>query len=213
MTTRTPQATPSQNSLQTMNDPSQAPIAATKRRAVGAFQGYEVTEVALRELSDTGFSMDRVSVVGHDIYQHPDFIGAHTSDHILKHDKQTKAAAGAMTGTVTGSTVGGLTGLLVGLGVIAIPGVGPVMMAGAAATAIVSAISGGVIGAAAGSLVGGLIGLEIPADRAKAYSDRVSRGEYLVVVDGVDADVILAGLIFDKHGVSDWYTYDLSVRS
>ena len=106
----------------------------------------------------------------------------------------------------------GIRGSL-GLGVIALPGVGPVMLAGAAATAIATAISGGVIGAAAGSLVGGLIGLEIPADRAKAYSDRVSQGEYLVVVEGLEADIARAGSIFGKHGVHDWYTYDLSVES
>jgi len=41
-----------------------------------------------------------------------------------------KADEGAATGAVTGGAVGGLTGLLVGLGALAIPGIGPVMLAG-----------------------------------------------------------------------------------
>jgi hypothetical protein len=187
-----------------------------KHRAIGAFPNYATTESALHELNNSGFSMDRISVIGRDINQHPDLVGAHTSESMVQPQdldaRQTEAENGAVSGTVAGTAIGGLTGLLVGLGVVAIPGVGPIMLAGAAATAIATAISGSVIGAAAGSLVGGLIGLEIPADRAKVYSDRVAKGEYLVVVEGVEADIILAGLIFSKHGVNDWHTYDLSVE-
>jgi hypothetical protein len=212
MTTQTSPRTPSQNNANQANSVFQEQGKMYKHRAVGAFQNYEVTEVALRELSDSGFSMNRVSVVGRDIYQHPDFVGAHTDDHVVSDTNQTKAETGALTGTAAGTAVGGLTGLLVGLGVVAIPGVGPVMLAGAAATALVTAISGGVLGAAAGSLVGGLIGLEIPADRAKAYSDRVSQGDYLVIVEGSEADIVLAGSILGKHGVHDWYTYDSSAE-
>jgi hypothetical protein len=84
------------------------------------------------------------------------------------------------------------------------------MLAGAAATAIATAVSGGVIGAAAGSLVGGLVGLGIPADRAEVYSDQVSRGDYLVMVEGSEADIAQAHSIFSDHGIHDWYVYDLT---
>jgi len=43
---------------------------------------------------------------------------------------------------VTGGAVGGLTGLLVGLGALAIPGVGPVMLAGATCCSPATALSG-----------------------------------------------------------------------
>ncbi|MEA5509407.1 signal transduction histidine kinase (STHK), LytS [Crocosphaera sp. UHCC 0190] len=119
----------------------------------------------------------------------------------------------AAKGTVAGGAVGGLTGLLIGLGLVAIPGIGPIMLAGAAATAIATTISGTVIGAAAGTLAGGLVGLGIPADRAKIYSDRVSDGDYLVMVEGSEADIDLAKSIFDKHSIDDWYAYDLPSES
>jgi hypothetical protein len=188
------------------------------RRAIGAFSNYATIEAALRELNNSGFSMNQVSVVGHDVDQNTNIAGAHTTDRMINNDTtrdadQTKAEEGVRAGTVAGGAVGGLTGLLVGLGAVAIPGIGPVMLAGAAATAIASAISGSVIGGAAGSLVGGLMGLNIPANQAKGYSDRVDRGEYLVVVEGSEADIAAAGMILAKHRVSDWYTYDLPVES
>ena len=56
------------------------------------------------------------------------------------------------------------------------------MAGGAIATAIATALTGGAIGAAAGGLTGGLVGLGIPENRARVYSDRINRGEYVVFV-------------------------------
>ena len=126
---------------------------------------------------------------------------------------ENKAKETAVDGAIAGITIGGFAGLLIGLGALAIPGVGPVMLAGATATAIASAISGGVIGAAAGSLTGGLVGLGIPEDRAKLYGDRIAQGDYLVIVEGSEADINLAKSIFDKHDIDNWYIYDVSSKS
>ncbi len=182
------------------------------KRAVGTFSSYQDAETALRELKDSGFSMDRVSVVGNNVDRHTDVSGADASTRLqdagrhAAHD--TEADEGVKKGAVAGGTVGGLTGLLVGLGALAIPGVGPVMLGGAVATALATAISGGAIGAAAGSLVGGLVGLGIPEDRAKVYGDRVSRGDYLVIVDGSDDEIHQAEAILSHRGIQDWGIYD-----
>ncbi len=187
------------------------------QRAIGTFSSYEAAETALRELKDRGFMMDRVSVVGNDINRQTEITGANTSGRLAdvgnmdSHDNEAEETA--QKGAVAGGALGGLTGLLVGLGAIAIPGVGPVMLAGAAATAIATAISGSVIGAAAGSLTGGLVGLQIPEDRAKVYSDRVSQGDYLVMVEGSAADIAVAESVFSKHRIQEWYVYDLHGES
>jgi hypothetical protein len=213
-------------------------------RAVGTFSDHKTTDIALHELKDRGFLMDKVSVIGRDIYHYPEFTGANTSDRLVNTGNlaseettgrfvdagnvatekttdrpidldtdENRAKETAVDGAIAGSTIGGVAGLLVGLGALAIPGVGPVMLAGAAATAIATAISGGVIGAAAGSLTGGLVGLGIPEDRAKIYDDRITEGGYLVIVEGSDVDINLAKSIFDKHDIHDWYIYDLSSKS
>lgn len=182
------------------------------KRAVGTFANYRDAEAALYELRDSGFPMDRISIVGRDIAHHDEVAGASASDRIAAGSKQvardTEADEGAKTGAIAGGALGGLTGLLVGLGALAIPGIGPVMLGGAAATAIATTLSGGAIGAAAGGLVGGLVGLGIPEDRARVYSDRISRGEYLVMVEGSEEEIRRAEAILGHRGIQDWGVYD-----
>ncbi|UBF29019.1 general stress protein [Kovacikia minuta CCNUW1] len=133
------------------------------KRAVGTFSSYQEAESALRELRDSGFSMDRVSLVGRDVDRHEEIARGNAGDRLAEGTKRaahdTQADEGAKTGAVAGGTLGGLTGLLVGLGVAAIPGIGPIMLGGAAATALATTLAGGAIGAAAGGLVGGLVRL------------------------------------------------------
>lgn len=186
------------------------------KRAVGTFSSYGDAETVLRELKDSGFPMDRVSVVGRDIDRNSEIAGAGASDRLSDAGKRaahdTEADTGAKTGALAGGALGGLTGLLVGLGALAIPGVGPIMLGGAAATALATTISGGAIGAAAGTLVGGLVGLGIPEDRAKIYSDRVSQGNYLVMVEGTDEEIHQAELILSHRGIQDWGVYESAAR-
>jgi hypothetical protein len=187
------------------------------QRAIGTFSSYETAEIALRELKSRGFVMERVSIIGNDISNRPEFTGANTSNRIADvndmDSNDNESAETAKKGAIAGSTIGGIAGLLVGLGAIAIPGVGPVMLAGAATTAIATAISGSVVGAVAGSLTGGLVGLQIPEDRAQIYSDRVSQGDYLVIVEGSKAEISTAESVFSNHHIDEWYVYDLSNES
>lgn len=176
------------------------------QRAVGTFATRREAEQALNELRDSGFPMDRVSVVAKDSDRVDQMAGADMSDRV--DNKGNKADDGAKTGAVSGGTVGGLTGLLVGLGALAIPGLGPVMLAGAGATALATALSGTAIGAVAGGFLGALVGLGIPEEEARAYSDRVSRGEYLIIVDGTEADVSRTAAILSKRGIQNWAVYN-----
>ena len=152
-------------------------VLTTNRRAVGVFSSHKDAENALTELRNAGFSMNHVSIIAKDSerLEQSDRIG---ETRVQELTENTQVDEGAKTGAATGGAVGGLTGLLVGLGTLAIPGVGPIMLAGAAATAIATTLAGGAIGAAAGGLVGGLIGLGIPEDRARAYHDHVVQGGY-----------------------------------
>jgi hypothetical protein len=173
------------------------------RRAVGVFTHRRDAERALHQLRDSGFPMDRISVVARD-GDGGDIAGAEV------HDKNmgNKADEGATVGALSGGALGGLTGLLVGLGTLAIPGVGPIMLAGATATALATTLAGAGIGAAAGGLLGGLIGLGIPEERAREYNQRVERGHYLVIVDGTDAEIATAETILRQGGIEDYGIYD-----
>jgi len=176
------------------------------KRAVGVFSSRRDAEIALRELRDSNFPMDRVSVITRDGDRQEDIAGADVRADIRDPD-DNKADEGAATGALTGGALGGLTGLLVGLGTLAIPGIGPIMLAGATATAIATTLAGTAIGAAAGSLIGALIGLGIPEDEARGYNDRVSRGDYLIMIEGNDEEISRAAAILRHRGIQDWKVY------
>jgi hypothetical protein len=176
------------------------------KRAIGVFSNYQAAEQALRQLQDLGYLMDQVSVIGQDsdrLNQSAKLDNEH--DHYAQDDNRIDDSAKA--GAVSGGAVGGLTGLLVGLGTLAIPGVGPILLAGALATTLATTAAGGAIGAAAGGLIGGLIGLGIPEERAEAYNQQVSKGNYLMIVDGTSDEIAQAETILRSQGIHDWEIY------
>ncbi|BDI16739.1 hypothetical protein ANSO36C_25410 [Nostoc cf. commune SO-36] len=177
-------------------------VVGIQKRGVGVFSNRRDVENALHELKSVGFDMNRVSVITQD-GDRDDIAGAEVRDRV-----GDKSDEGAKVGAATGGALGGLTGLLVGLGTLAIPGVGPIMLAGAAATTIATTLAGAGIGAVAGSLLGALIGLGIPEERAKVYDERVRRGHYLVILDGTDAEIIRAEAILNRQGVEEFGIYD-----
>lgn len=178
-------------------------IGARHRRSVGVFPNRQAAEQALHELRDSGFPMDRVSVVTRDADKHDEIAGADVRDRV-----GNKADEGATIGALSGGALGGITGLLVGLGTLAIPGVGPIMLAGATATTLATTLAGGAIGAVSGGLLGALIGLGIPEERARVYEDRIKRGGYLVIVDGTDDEISRAESILRRRGIEDYGVYD-----
>ena len=86
----------------------------------------------------------------------------------------------------TGAALGGLGGLLVGLGVLAVPGIGPLLAAGPLAGALGGMLAGG----AAGGVIGGLSAIGVPEEYARDYAARIEQGHTLVSVrtDEVTAD-------------------------
>ena len=106
-------------------------------------------------------------------------------------DQETEAGPGAGLGAV----VGGTAGLLAGLGLLAIPGLGPVVAAGWLATTALGAVAGG----ATGGIVGSLIGAGVTEDNAHIYSEAVRRGGTLVSVHTQDHNTAIVQSILGKY--------------
>lgn len=83
------------------------------------------------------------------------------------------------------AALGAGAGTLLGIAALAIPGVGPLLAAGAiASTAIpAAALTGAAIGAATGSVVGLLKDHGVSDDDAVYYEDRINQGGVFVSVD------------------------------
>jgi hypothetical protein len=148
------------------------------------FDTHTQALAAITDLEAAGIDHDRISLVanngdnwhrGHE----------HKEGH-LGHDND--AAEGAGKGAATGGLIGGAGGLLAGLGMLAIPGLGPVVAAGWLVSTAVGALAGAAVGGATGGLLGALKDAGHTDDEAQVYAEGVRRGGTLVSVKAEDSD-------------------------
>lgn len=131
---------------------------------------------------------------------------ANNSDNWFSADKQVDRdrdgvddrAEGAGKGAGIGAGLGGAAGLLAGLGLLAIPGLGPVVAAGwLAATAV-----GAAAGAATGGIVGALTEAGVSEEEAHSYAEGVRRGGTLVSARVADSDRIRLDSLLNESAVN-----------
>ena len=143
------------------------------------YDNHNDAQRAVRRLESAGVPHSDISMV------------ANNSDSWFNTDKVDRdrdgvddRAEGAGKGAGIGAGVGGTAGLLAGLGLLAIPGLGPVVAAGwLAATAV-----GAAAGAATGGIVGALTEAGVSAEDAHSYAEGVRRGGTLVSARVADAE-------------------------
>lgn len=132
------------------------------------FDNYDDARDAVAELEATGVPEQDLSIV------------ASNSDNSFEDDDSSAAAEGAAGGAGIGAVVGGAGGLLTGLGLMAIPGVGPVVAAGWLAATAAGVAAGAVAGGAAGGIIGALTDSGVPENEAHVYAEGIRRGGALV---------------------------------
>ena len=152
----------------------------TQHRAViGTFPSREVAGLALDQLILSGFPVAQVFLLGHDSKPQNSWVPSHSFGAV------TGTATGLKKGMILGNFVGGTTGLLLGVGLMALPGVGQLMLSSAIAFVL---LSGGIC-TAAGGLTGALIGLGLTSEQAKKCGQQVSNGSFLIVVEGTEQNI------------------------
>ena len=130
-------------------------------------------------------------------------IVSNNADSRYDKNRSTHTAEDAGKGAGIGAAVGGVGGLLTGLGLLAIPGVGPVVAAGWLAATAAGAVTGAVVGGAAGGLVGALTGAGVPERDANFYAEGVRRGGTLVTARVDDARAAMAQEILQRFKAVD----------
>ena len=140
-----------------------------KTTVIGVFRDTTAADRAINELKSLGFTREDISFVTKD----RGFTS--TADTGGTTGAETK---GAGTGAILGGLGGGALGWLLGVGALTIPGVGPIVAAGALA----ATIAGAAAGAVAGGIVGALVGAGVPENEAKQYEKDVKEGRTLVAV-------------------------------
>jgi hypothetical protein len=155
----------------------------TARTFTHLYDTYDDAVHTVQALESAGVPHDSISIVANnadDRYSTtPDTVAEDNATATTTEHESSGAGAGATLGTVAGGAVG----LLTGLGLMAIPGVGPVVAAGW----LIATITGAGVGAAGGGLLGSLVGAGVPEEHAHTYAEGVRRGGTLVSVRADEA--------------------------
>jgi hypothetical protein len=149
------------------------------RTITGLYDSYDDARSAVKALEDAGVPSDHISIISNKDGRE-DIEG-----------QGNNAAEGAGTGAGIGAVAGGAGGLLTGLGMMAIPGVGPVVAAGWLAATAAGAVAGAVAGGAVGGIVGAMIESGVKEEDAHVYAEGVRRGG-AVVAAKVEEDKVAA---------------------
>ncbi|MDR6756792.1 hypothetical protein J2Y48_002085 [Mycoplana sp. BE70] len=165
------------------------------RTATGLFDTYEDARRAVTDLEAAGIPADDISIVSH----------AGGAD-------KSYAAEGLGAGAGLGALAGGAGGLLAGLGLMAIPGVGPVVAAGWLAATAAGAAAGAAAGGAAGGIIGALINAGISEEEADIYAESVRRGGAMVVAKVSDTQMAEAEDILQNANRVDVASRGLAYR-
>jgi hypothetical protein len=154
------------------------------------FDQYSDAAAAVRELEAIGVPHEDISMVASDLER--------------RHgDEPSATAADAGAGAGIGAVVGGAGGLLAGLGMMAIPGVGPVVAAGWLAATAAGAAVGAAAGGAAGGLIGALTEGGVPEQEAHVYAEGIRRGGTLVTARVADSRLAPANEVLRRFNPVD----------
>ncbi len=134
---------------------------------------------ALRSVGDliaAGFSQGNISVLV------PDQQGSER----LYREKSCKASEVSPGEAAAGGAIGGTLGLLAGIGVLAIPGVGPIIAAGP----LMVALTGMSVGGALGGLLVAFLRMGISESKARRYAHQLKAGGVLLSIRCATSDEI-----------------------
>ncbi len=187
------------------------------------FDHYSDAENAVRDLEAMGVPHSDISIVangsagthsaaltGHnDVGTRAAVAGHETADAVGHADDRGDVSRGA----TTGALVGGAGGLLAGLGLLAIPGLGPVVAAGWLLATATGAGIGAAGGAATGSIVGALKNSGHTDEEAHVYSEGVRRGSTLVSAKVPDTMATSAVDMFSRYNAVDAATRGPAYRA
>ncbi len=159
------------------------------------YNSYPAAQDAVNALEAAGIKHGDISIIASNADEWYDAKKHTFPDRDLdgKDDRAEVAGAGAGLGAAAGGAVGAATGL----GLMAIPGVGPVVAAGW----LVAALAGAAAGAATGSVLGALTQAGVSKDDAEVFAEGLRRGGAVVSARVADADASRLQAVMDRSSV------------
>jgi hypothetical protein len=180
------------------------------------YSDYTSADLAVQNLKNAGLGASHIGLVASnaDGWHRPGD-GNVDPRHDKDRDGRDDRAEGAVTGGGLGAIAGGTVGVATGLGLLAIPGVGPVVAMGWLASLLAGAVAGG----ATGGIVGALVESGTSRENAELYAEALRRGGAIVTAKVPDDEVSRYSAIMDQAAIdvtaradsyrsSGWSGYD-----
>jgi uncharacterized membrane protein len=144
---------------------------------VAIYDTHEQAEHAVKELQQAGIDMKSLSIAARDTHTDEHVVGYYNAGDRMKYWGKV------------GAFWGGFWGLLFGSALFAIPGIGPILVAGPLVAWIVAGLEGAAVVGGVSAVGAGLVSIGIPKDSVLKYDVALKTDKYLLVVHGTPADV------------------------
>jgi len=144
---------------------------------VAVYTTHAEAEAAVKELQRAGIDMHTLSIVGKDAHTDERVVGYYNAGDRMKYWGKT------------GAFWGGVWGMLLGSAFFAIPGIGPVLVAGPLVTWIVGALEGAIAVGGLSAIGAGLYSVVIPKDSIVQYELALKTDQFLLMAHGTSTEV------------------------
>jgi hypothetical protein len=147
---------------------------------VAIYDTHDEAEKAVRKLEHAGFDMTKLSIVARNPHAEEHVVGFYNAGDRIRHwGKQ-------------GAFWGSIWGLLFGAAFFAIPGLGPVLVAGPLVSWIVAGLEGAVVVGGVSAVGAGLFSIGIPKDSVLEYEIALKTDRFLLLIDAAAGEATLA---------------------
>ena len=158
-------------------DNSEEGALAKGNAVVAIYASHTGAEEGVKELQKAGFDMKKLSILGKDYHSEEHVVGYYNAGDRMKYWGKL------------GAFWGGLWGLLFGAAFFAVPGIGPVLVAGPLVHAIVGALEGAAVVGGLSAVGAGLYSIGIPKDSVLSYETAIRSDKFLLIAHGTPQDI------------------------
>ena len=144
----------------------------TNNSVVAIYRQHSDADLAIKELQRGGVDLHKLSIVGKGYHTDEQAVGYYTAGDRMKYWGKV------------GAFWGGFWGLLFGSAAFAIPGLGPILVAGPLVAWIVAGLEGAAVVGGVSAVGAGLVSIGIPKDSVLKYEVALKTDKFMLVVHG-----------------------------
>jgi len=139
---------------------------------VAIYDTHDQAEHAIKELQEAGVDMKNLSIAARNTHTDEHVVGYYNAGDRMKYWGKI------------GAFWGGFWGLLFGSAAFAIPGLGPILVAGPLVAWIIAGLEGAAVVGGVSAVGAGLVSIGIPKDSVLKYDVALKTDKFVLVVHG-----------------------------